>query len=358
MDPERGRLFIRHLHAFRGFAIINIVAVHAFGISIYDVAGGPSTSDGMEILDALNETIFHDSTLYFALISGLLFSLVLKDRGWPAFFKSKLLNVISPYVLISLLFTWYHWPLGGGQSRVIFSGSIGEFASAAFENIYTGGAMFHLWYIPVLAMLFIATPLVSALLIRANTRWIIWPILIAPLFFSRTWPEFSWGNPVYFMGAYAAGMAIGMNYEGIANALQKNTRWLWLIVAVTSPVLIYMFLTDFEYLGPVSVRESVFYVQKMCFAFLALVWLKNHEARLPNWLDVLATYAFSIYFLHVVFLPEIMEPTKNMMTSAPGVAGTIGLGFVYLAMVLVICVLISAALKKLIGRRSRMVIGA
>ena len=67
--------------------------------------GGTGPSTGVTVLNAVIETLFHDSTVYFALISGLLFSLVLQSRGWPAFWSNKLVNVISPYVVMTLLFT-------------------------------------------------------------------------------------------------------------------------------------------------------------------------------------------------------------------------------------------------------------
>ena len=105
-DGAKRKRFIRPLHAFRGFAILNIVAVHAWSGQLSCIRDA-EPSIGVSLLDAVNETLFHDSTLYFALISGLLFSLVLQPRGWTAFFKSKLHHVIAPYIVMTMAFTWY-----------------------------------------------------------------------------------------------------------------------------------------------------------------------------------------------------------------------------------------------------------
>ena len=81
--------------------------------------GGTDPSTGVTVLSAVSESLFHDSTIYFALISGLLFS-ALQSRGWSAFCSNKLANVISPYVVMTLLFTWYGMTrnIGSRHSKV------------------------------------------------------------------------------------------------------------------------------------------------------------------------------------------------------------------------------------------------
>ncbi len=75
-----------HLHAFRAFSIFNVVACHALSEQVW-LAGGPQTSVASNILNAFTESLFHGSTIYFALISGVLFSLFLSHRGWSRFFS-------------------------------------------------------------------------------------------------------------------------------------------------------------------------------------------------------------------------------------------------------------------------------
>ena len=60
--------FIRHLHAFRGFAILTIVAAHAWGGQVWRMRH-TEPSFGVSMLEALSEMPFHDTSPYFALIS-------------------------------------------------------------------------------------------------------------------------------------------------------------------------------------------------------------------------------------------------------------------------------------------------
>jgi surface polysaccharide O-acyltransferase-like enzyme len=118
------------------------------------------------------------------LISGLLFSLVLQSRGWSAFYSSRLANVISPNVVMTLLFTRYGLDQTGRLSA--FEGSGADYLVAVSGNLWTGGAFYHLWYIPILAILYLATPVMAWLLASASTPWLIWLVILAPLAASRT----------------------------------------------------------------------------------------------------------------------------------------------------------------------------
>ena len=60
--------YLGYVHSFRGFAILNIVAIHALAIAL--VVPADWKPDITSPLFVLNETLFHDSTLYFALISN------------------------------------------------------------------------------------------------------------------------------------------------------------------------------------------------------------------------------------------------------------------------------------------------
>lgn len=92
--------FLGYLHTFRGFAIINIVFIHCVVAAFLAV-------DQMDVhpIPIWNELLFHDSTLYFSFISGLLFTAILQKRGYNKFYLSKARNVILPYAFLTLLIT-------------------------------------------------------------------------------------------------------------------------------------------------------------------------------------------------------------------------------------------------------------
>lgn len=347
--------FIRHLHCFRGFAVLNIVAVHAWAGQVI-IAGGADSGAGYRILNAVNETLFHDSTLYFALLSGVLFSLILTKRGWRIFFQRKMLNVLSPYIVMTALFTWYG--LRDDDRLHVFQGSFMDYLAAVTGNLPFGDAMFHLWYMPVFLGLCLLTPLLQALLEVPRWRWLLWIIVLAPLVASRTAPAASWTTFVYFLGAYTVGLVLGRYYEPTVEALLRHRTMIVTAALLTTAVLLHAFLSGWDKAGPVSLRESLFYIQKLAFAALALLWLRTRENTLPRWLDTVSTAAFAIYFLHVILL-LIMQELQLSVAQDPVSALLASLmGMLFLVLAVVFSLAVTMLARQVLGQRARMVLGA
>lgn len=358
-----GSRFIGHLHAFRGVAIMLIVLVHIAGYSMFRIGTDPDMSDYL-LLWAVFETIAHNATVFFALISGLLYSTVLAGRGWFSFFRSKVMNVILPYVFFSLLFTAILF--SGIDGISLFSGNPGDFAREAFGNILTGSASFHFWYLPVLVGLFTLTPLLAWIVAKPRGGWVIGAVMLVPLFVSRTWPDNSVQNVAVFMAPYAFGIWLGDHYDSRMAKLRLLMKPLiataiFLSIATTVTFVLYtgpMYMADEQWDGPVNWYESISYVQKMALACLVLLWLKAHEGWRPRWLDLLATYAFAIYFLHAAVRDVLFEgllwlgvEISPAWLHAPAI---LAIWIATLALSLGVSVLVRRAL----GRKSRMIIGA
>lgn len=356
--PPKPR-FIAHLHAFRGFAILNIVVGHAFNGAIVWVK--PETKPAFDrYLSIAKEAVFHDTTIYFALISGLLYAMVLSGRSWGSFYWRKVLYVFCPYVLISTLLTLWQWPLflNDPPYGAPFKGGFADFLQAAGSNILTGEAMYHLWYIPVLAMLFIATPLISALLKDKRLRWLVVVLVLLPLVISRVGFKLHLVSVIYFLGAYALGILAGSNYDRWLGWVERHLRLLGAAAAVLTMLIAWMYQADVRYVGPVSIRETAFYVQKLAIAAVALALLKRGEAHLPKWLEVIATYAFAIYFLHAFLIYLLNFAGNALLTGHPGLAATLMLSAVWAVIALGASVAIAAGLHRLLGKKSRMLVGA
>lgn len=355
--------FIGHLHAFRGVAIMLIVLVHIAGYSMFRIGTDPDMSDYL-VVWAVFETIAHNGTVFFALISGLLYSTVLAGRGWVNFFRSKVTNVILPYVFFSLLFTAIVFSGISGIS--LFSGEVADYAREAFGNILTGNASFHFWYLPVLAGLFVLTPLVASIVAKPWGGWIVGAAMLVPLFVSRTWPDNSVQNVAVFMAPYAFGVWLGADYDSRMEKLRLLMKPLiatviLLSVATTAAFVQYtgpMYMADEQWDGPVNWYESISYVQKMALACVVLLVLKANESWRPRWLDLLATYAFAIYFLHAAVRDVLFEGLLWL-----GVE--IGPSWLHAPTILIIWIAtlalslgFSMLVRRALGRRSRMIIGA
>jgi surface polysaccharide O-acyltransferase-like enzyme len=357
MTELANKNLIRHLHAFRGFAIINVVAVHAWETEMSHFGGVVSDADVARLF-IVNETLFRGSTIYFALISGLLFSLVLRPRGWLAFFRSKAVNVVSPYIVMTLLFTLY----GHDDSRQLaaFAGSSGDYVAAVVTNLFTGGAFYQLWYIPILLVLYLATPLVAWLCDRPKANWLVFLVMAAPLAVSALWDVVSWGRVVYYLGAYTVGVFIGTRYEAALRLLGRYHAALLTVVAVTTLGLLWSYFGDVEWIGFVSIHGALFYVQKLAIAGIVIVWFRAYEEHLPQWLMTVAACAFSIYFLHAFVLMALVEVQQavGLVLAEGNATGMILGGAVLLVVSIGVVVAFSSLMKGLLGSRARAVIGA
>lgn len=349
--------FNHPIHAFRGFAIFNVLIIHCFGFAHYYAKTiENSDQDFLAVLLLTMETLFHDSTLYFALISGTLFTLILEKRGWTTFFKSKGLNIVLPYLFFTFLFSWSSWNDEG--EHILFSGSFLEFIQLLSYNLVTGEAIFTFWYIPVLLGLYLLTPLFSKILVIDTKGWFVLALLLFPLLLSRTWPEFSWTNYAYFGGAYLLGMLVGKHYKKTIELLSKAFWWLVIGASISSVTIYYFLAFKFEPYGLTSPSESAWYFQKLCFAGLALLFFERCLKTTPGWLKLLGDYAFPLYFIHAYLLfagYPLFEFSQFPATTPIGILILCILNVIFITLINIALIYM---FKIVLGDRSKYFIGA
>jgi peptidoglycan/LPS O-acetylase OafA/YrhL len=346
--------YLHELHAFRGFAILNIVGAHAWSFMIFWT--GELANNGVDSLFWLTETIFHGSTLYFALISGLLFSKVLADRPWSNFFQSKLFNVFLPYVFMTAVFTALYWQYVIQAPEV--NDTLLDYLQVVWVNVFNGKASIHFWYIPVLMVMFVLTPLL--VLIQKRTLVLTWLIILLPLVISRSpFPDFIKPQSfVYFIGAYLLGMHIGSHYQRYKALIAKHTILLGTIAVLTSIALYSLYVFSYQPGEFYSVRQTLVYIQKLAISALVLYWFSKQAVNLPKWLNVLANYAFAIFFIHVVFIGYVIEAVREYAVTSrtPEVIAVLGLINFFVS--IVASVIVAYVVKLCLGRHSRKLIGA
>ncbi|MGI9233093.1 MAG: acyltransferase family protein [Woeseiaceae bacterium] len=355
-NPATTEKFVPHLHAFRGFAILTIVAAHSWSLLLF--LDGFATMPSKVNVFAAAETLFHGSTLYFAIISGLLYGLVLRGKGWKAFFRSKVLNVLLPYAIVSLFFISVFWPM----YRQYFesAGLPTNFPVAYLRGLVSGTIMLPFWYIPILMLLYLSTPIVDRLIRDERLRWLAIALVLVPLVISRTTaPDFlSAQTYFYFLGAYTLGIIAGSFYERTTELIGRFRTILWVAVLGISPVVLLLFLNEYEPSGRYSQVQTLVYVQKLSITGLVIHYLARNEDALPRVLYTLGSYAFAIYFLHFFMvnavgygLQTIARGHENASTAAAG-------GLIILVAATALSLLFSWLLKKLFRSKSRMIIGA
>jgi peptidoglycan/LPS O-acetylase OafA/YrhL len=346
--------YLAYLHGFRGVAILCIIGAHAWSVLGF-VSGAQEKNPDYIWLYSFSETLFHGSTLFFALISGILFTRILREKSWKTFYVGKFKNVISPYLFICLLLTAISWPeyLAYGKANGINF----FFPEELAKNILSGQAQTHLWYIPVLFVLFLLTPLVNALL-KPGKGVVVILLALMPLVVSRTvYPDLlSLKTMAFFLGAYSFGMYLGERLEPMLAFIKRHLGLLLVLLIASTVANFLLFFLEYVPTGFTSLHQSVVYSQKMLMALLLLYGLHKYEAKLPKMLNVLGTYAFSLYFLHFTFIWLLSETFAKQFPNA-GILGITagGLGIYLLSIAL--SLLLSMGLRKLLGKYSRMLIG-
>jgi peptidoglycan/LPS O-acetylase OafA/YrhL len=348
--------FLSFLHSFRGFAIINIVAVHAFAFSNWE----ESMKNPRNPISVVNELLFHNSTIYFALISGLLYTAILKKKGYPQFFKSKFKYVVLPYVFFTLLYSVY-------DDNLIYQTSFENYLNVLPRNFIYGKAMFVFWYIPVLFFLYLVTPLLDYIQqIEKWGNWLMAIIIATPLIVRReevmelyNGDFLSYHNMIYFTGAYASGMFLAVNLEASLVWINRNRILLASLVMVSSVALLYVILNDLDRIGVFSIQSSLYYIQKIALSMLILLFFKGLGEKQPKWLQPIAKDAFTIFFLHAWFIFLLLGYLGPIPYVVLIFKWNILLGGVLLFILsIAMSMLVAWLFRKLFGKYSRMIIGA
>lgn len=354
--------YLGYVHSFRGFAILNVVAIHALAIAVLiprNWVGDPTSP-----ISVVSETLFHDSTIYFALISGLLFSSVLRARGYASFFRNKAMYVLLPYIVCTLVFSLMRFN-DEGTGVIAWPSGWSDYLDSVWPNLVFGKAQFTYWYLPVLLILFAITPLLSVMTQAKSYAAIpIWLVMLAPLLFSR--PGFGDGEDqivagtvIYFVGAYAVGVYLGNQLEPLLDRIATYRKQLIAAAVLGSVLLIGLQFAEVNRFGSYSLQETVYYIQKLSMAALVLLWLRALENKQPRWLTYFANEAFSIYFLHIFFMLLLAELGWVYLRDPRFLPWSVYLGgLAFFAFALAMSVLVVWLLRSLLGKNSRLLIGS
>ncbi|NWG92430.1 MAG: acyltransferase [Parvularculaceae bacterium] len=346
---------IYHLHAFRAFAIISIVAVHALSFGVNIAPAEVMATPPLIAMNSAVQALFHGGTLYFALISGLLYPIALRAKGVRHFYSAKVGSVVAPYVFMTLLLEAFEWRAGRGLFLV--EQSIWSYLAHAAAALVTGSGSFQFWYLPILFGLYLATPLIDRLLKDRSRLPFLILLIVAPLVVTRTGSTVSAQSFVYFLGAYSLGMLIGADYAAAAAAIRKRRGALLLTFFAASAALGGLFAADIDMAGPVSLRESAYYAQKISLGLFVLDLLRGRE-RQTRWLAPIATHSFPTYFMHVSVIAIAGRTFRAYFGQPDDVLEAFGLGLGLFAAGLGVSMLISMGMKRLLGKWARFLIGS
>lgn len=301
-----------------------------------------------------------NGTVLFVVISGYLFQALSLRYVYSRYIKTKLKNVVLPYMIVSapaVLLAIYYF--GAADTYPILADR-----SAFFQALWLyakGGAHINypLWFIPMISLFFVFAP-VFVLFIRFPVLyWLLIPLAVVSVLIHRApMPHLDTVQlAIYFLSAYLAGMYMSQ-YRVKINAIIAGRLGMLLLVY---GIVLFLHFTLATKHG-VHAAESWFsteqgafdwpFVQKMVLCFVLLELGRRYEAQLFPKLKYIADTSFGIYFVHAYFL-------KLIAVFAPaawleGSLLTFALMFVF---VMLCCIGSCYATQKIFGEHSRKLIG-
>jgi peptidoglycan/LPS O-acetylase OafA/YrhL len=344
--------FLSFVHSMRGLAIAFVVALHVLDY-VDDCPDGKGSWQVVARLLAANATV------PFVFVSGFLFQhLSGRYRPGPYLWR-RLTTVILPYLLISLpTILHQYWSHKG-----IFLHQDGRSALTVVLLSYLTAAHRPVpyWYIPVIGLFYVVSPLLIRLVRRPRFYWIIVPLLVLAMFLHRSQGHrLIWQSALYFLPVFVIGMAMSQ-YRERALGWLVQARWA-VFLAVVALMLAEFRLND--NIGPIFSKapfstENGFadldLLARIAFTALCFDFLRRYDARLRGTLAVLADTSFGIFFLHEPLLVLLLSDSVRDRIAGSAMAPI--LYALATAVVLLICVLVALGFRRVFGKHSRYLIG-
>lgn len=338
--------FQQHIHVFRGVAITLIVGAHT--LPSLNWTDAPLT---MRVIDAL----CNESSIFFFFIAGYLFQHLSARFRFSAYLKQKLKTVITPYLLLSIpaliiftqltqregMWSWFY-TLPVWQQVGLF--------------LVTGKHLAPLWFVPTISLFYLVAPLLLAIdRKRPQLYWLIVPLWLLSIYIGRDGPLGPIDKAIYLLPTYMLGMVFSRNQQRAETLVGK--AWL--------PLLLVTLIGTLGHVLEWPVPPHYLMIMKVPMALLLTVALRRWHGFFGHRLDYIAHVSFGIFFVHAYFISAIKVATVYLLTGQiyTGAGGDVLPGnvlvfSVYALTVLVMSVCVIWVAQKLLGKNSRMLVGA
>ena len=345
-------MFLRYIHSFRALAIIFIVAAHC--IALFDWASIPWQRH-------LVLSLIPNGTVFFVFIAGFLFQHLSYKFEYRRYLKSKLQNVMLPYVIVSLPMIAVQALTQSGSFDPAYIHHWPTVAQNVAWSLLTGShTQLHLWFIPMIAIFYLLAPLLLWI-DRDGRPYYLLPLLLTVTVCVHRPSNFDniWQSCAYYLPVYVYGMWFSRHRERL---LAWHDRWLPALFASVAGLvwLEVAYLHQAGYIVSASMFSTEHGIvdtnamQKLLLCGVLLVVLRRLGEGLHGKLRPVADASFAIYFLHLYFV----NGCANLMGGQTSPGAGLWQYWLALAVVVTVCVGYPWFGTQVMRRLSRYVVGA
>ena len=292
-------MFLRYIHSLRALAILSVVAAHCISLFDWGRIGWPYQ---------LVVSVIPNCTVFFVFISGFLFQHQSHKFEYRRYLKSRFLNVVLPYVIVSL-------PMLAAQAvnqRGAFDPTCIHHWPTLAQNVawslLTGHhILIPFWFIPMLAVFYLLAPVLHWI-DRDGRLYYLLPLLLAVTVCVHRPNDLDHilHSCAYFLPFYLYGMWFSRHRDRV---LAWHDRWLpVLLTGVAGLVWLEVVLQGAGYVKSAAMFSTENGVvdtnalQKLLLCGVLLVILERLGEGLHRKLRPLGDASFGIYFLHMYFI--------------------------------------------------------
>jgi probable poly-beta-1,6-N-acetyl-D-glucosamine export protein len=352
MPPAKPN-FLINVHLFRGLAIIPVVATHL----LFEMHWPQELVWEFKIC----LSVVQNGTVPFVFVAGLLFQHRLASYRYATYLQSKLRYVVVPYVIASLPFVLLqHWRKFGmfAPSR---PGSSNVWLDTTVTYLSGGQMAIPLWFIPMICTFYLLAPVFAFLDRKPKSYWLLPLLLGFASFAHRPALQPQLGHSIlYFLPIYVTGMWVSHYREPVLAAAGRHRLALTALIVATVAFEVLMRERPgaLESVSVFSTERGIFDVnlyQKLAASILALELLRHAGPMLCKVLDPVAEVSFGIFFTHYYFIYLGRDVLKEFGSSSW--TGSAAAVVVMSLLVVTLCTLFAFGVRRLVGERSRYLIG-
>lgn len=329
-------MFLGYIHFFRALAILFIVCGHTIDTFAWD----------NQTLERILRIFVCNGSVLFVFIAGYLFQHLAGKFSPRAYYKTKIKNVITPYLIISIpAIVAFVFVL---PRDTMWDGFYGNTWWQQIALFYlTGKHLAPLWFIPMIAIFYLVAPL----LIKADKNSLIYyalPLMVVGVcFMGRGLPL---QNFVYFFPVYLLGMFCS-HYRSRLNGIIRGGAFL----SITAVLVLMFGLYELLYTNDTMGYPN--YLQKLAMSVFFLgLFIRFNESLTSDFVGRVADTSFGVFFIHSYFITAGRMIYQAVMGAPPS-----GNLFVYLLMgvcTLLLCVYLITSVQRIFGSKSRMLVGS